>query len=73
MNIETNPGPLKYALSRLGLTSAKLRLPLVEPSERSCSDISAVLEDVTKKYHEGMAHVGALASQMRTEACNPGA
>ena len=29
---ETNPAPLKYALSLLGLMSAKVRLPLVEPT-----------------------------------------
>ncbi|MBO7276024.1 MAG: dihydrodipicolinate synthase family protein, partial [Clostridia bacterium] len=30
---ETNPIPLKYALSRLGLCSGAVRLPLTEPSE----------------------------------------
>lgn len=31
--VESNPGPVKYALSRLGLCSPTLRLPLAEPTE----------------------------------------
>lgn len=33
MFVEANPGPLKYALSRLGLCESVLRLPLCEPTE----------------------------------------
>lgn len=32
MFIETNPAPIKYAMSVLGMPSGKVRLPLVEPS-----------------------------------------
>jgi 4-hydroxy-tetrahydrodipicolinate synthase len=44
--IETNPGPVKYALSLLGRISPEVRLPLVMPGERSRSHIRQVLEDL---------------------------
>jgi len=40
---ETNPGPLKYALGLLGLMSAKVRLPLVEPTEHTKKEIETAL------------------------------
>ncbi len=43
---ETNPGPVKYALSRLGRCTAELRLPLVEPGERSRALIDEALAAV---------------------------
>ncbi|MEM7025529.1 MAG: 4-hydroxy-tetrahydrodipicolinate synthase [Pseudomonadota bacterium] len=41
--VEANPGPAKYALSRLGRISADIRLPLVEPGEASRPVIDAAL------------------------------
>lgn len=38
---ETNPAPVKYALSLAGLGDASLRLPLTEPSEALCEKIRA--------------------------------
>jgi 4-hydroxy-tetrahydrodipicolinate synthase len=43
---ETNPAPLKYALSLLGLMSAKVRLPLVEPTLATRQTIEALLAQV---------------------------
>ena len=43
---ETNPAPLKYALSLLGLMSAKVRLPLVEPTLDTRREIKAALARV---------------------------
>jgi 4-hydroxy-tetrahydrodipicolinate synthase len=40
---ESNPAPLKYALSLLGLMSAKVRLPLVEPTLDTRREIKAAL------------------------------
>ena len=40
---ETNPVPLKYALSLRGLMSPKVRLPLVEPAQETKRHIEAVL------------------------------
>lgn len=42
--IETNPGPIKYAMSQLGLAGGPLRLPLVEVSESSKQIIDSVLK-----------------------------
>ncbi|MBA2125272.1 4-hydroxy-tetrahydrodipicolinate synthase [Hyphomicrobium methylovorum] len=41
--IETNPGPVKYAVSRLGLCSTEMRLPMVPISEASRKAIDRVL------------------------------
>ena len=44
--IETNPSPVKYAVSRLGLCSADARLPLVPLTDASKKAIDAVLAQV---------------------------
>ncbi|QDH15753.1 4-hydroxy-tetrahydrodipicolinate synthase [Oecophyllibacter saccharovorans] len=41
---ETSPGPVKYALSRLGLCRPELRLPLVEPRPETRQRIDAALQ-----------------------------
>ncbi|MGO4685763.1 4-hydroxy-tetrahydrodipicolinate synthase [Hyphomicrobium sp. 2TAF46] len=41
--IETNPAPVKYAVSRLGFGTADMRLPMVSVSEASRRAIDAVL------------------------------
>jgi 4-hydroxy-tetrahydrodipicolinate synthase len=51
---EASPAPLKYALSRLGLMSSRLRLPLVEPTAQTRSEIDAVLADLSERYGEGL-------------------
>jgi 4-hydroxy-tetrahydrodipicolinate synthase len=35
MFVESNPGPVKYAAERLGLCSAKMRLPLAEITDKT--------------------------------------
>jgi 4-hydroxy-tetrahydrodipicolinate synthase len=42
--VETNPGPVKFALSRMGLCEPAWRLPMVAPSFASQQKIEAVLE-----------------------------
>ena len=44
--VESNPIPVKYAMSRMGLLEPVWRLPLVPPSETSRARIDAVLESV---------------------------
>lgn len=44
--IETNPAPAKYAVSRLGLCTADMRLPMVPLSEASKHAIDVVLSDL---------------------------
>jgi len=49
---ETNPAPLKYALSLLGLMSAQVRLPLVEPTLETRREIKAVLARIEECWSE---------------------
>lgn len=42
--IETNPAPMKYAMSRLGLAGGPVRLPLVEIKDSSKEIIDSVLK-----------------------------
>lgn len=46
MFCETNPIPVKYAASLMGLCSAEIRLPLTEPSESS----KEVIKDMLAEY-----------------------
>ncbi len=55
---ESNPAPVKYALSMLGLMSAKVRLPLVELSEQSRSAVGAVVAQLYDVYSDYM--IGSL-------------
>jgi 4-hydroxy-tetrahydrodipicolinate synthase len=49
---ESNPVPLKYALSLLGLTAAKVRLPMVELSNETKIEVAAAIEEVCEGYAE---------------------
>jgi 4-hydroxy-tetrahydrodipicolinate synthase len=40
---ETNPAPVKYALSLMGLMSGEVRLPLVAPTEQTKARVKSVL------------------------------
>ncbi len=44
--VETNPGPVKYAASRLGLCSPEMRLPLVPVCEQTKKAVDPVLAKV---------------------------
>jgi 4-hydroxy-tetrahydrodipicolinate synthase len=44
--VETNPGPVKYAASRLGLCKADTRLPLAPISDQTKAIVDAALEKV---------------------------
>jgi 4-hydroxy-tetrahydrodipicolinate synthase len=46
MFIETNPAPVKYAVSRLGLCTPDMRLPMVPLSDASKSAIDAVMKQL---------------------------
>jgi 4-hydroxy-tetrahydrodipicolinate synthase len=46
MFVETNPGPVKYAASRLGLCSADMRLPLAPVCDQTKKVVDAVLKKV---------------------------
>ncbi len=52
--LESNPAPLKYALSLLGLTSPRVRLPLVELSPQAKEQVSDVLMQLCDGYAGSM-------------------
>lgn len=46
MFCETNPGPVKYAASLIGLCNGEMRLPMVLPSEENKAKIKKVMKDM---------------------------
>ena len=46
MFCETNPGPVKYAVSRLGICTDEMRLPMVPVTDAGKKAIDAVLADL---------------------------
>jgi 4-hydroxy-tetrahydrodipicolinate synthase len=52
--LESNPAPLKYALSLFGIMSARVRLPLVELSESTKEQIRDTLEQLCDGYAGSM-------------------
>ena len=44
--VETNPGPVKYAVSRLGFGTAEMRLPMVAISDETRKAVDRVLRDL---------------------------
>ena len=44
--VESNPGPVKYAASRLGICSAEMRLPMVPVSDATKKAVDAVLDQL---------------------------
>ena len=44
--IESSPGPVKFAMSRMGLLEPTWRLPLVLPQQSSQEKIEAILESL---------------------------
>jgi 4-hydroxy-tetrahydrodipicolinate synthase len=45
--VETSPGPVKFAMSRMGLLEPVWRLPMVPPSPASQEKIERVLESLS--------------------------
>lgn len=43
--LETNPAPVKYALSKKGLCSLEMRLPMSAPSEETMKKIDKIIEE----------------------------
>ena len=52
--VESNPAPLKYALSLFGLMSPRVRLPLVELSEHAKQEVRDVLQRLCDGYAGAM-------------------
>jgi 4-hydroxy-tetrahydrodipicolinate synthase len=49
---ESNPAPVKYALSTMGLMSPRVRLPLVEPNTETKVEIERILVRLDTDYSE---------------------
>jgi 4-hydroxy-tetrahydrodipicolinate synthase len=49
---ESNPVPLKYSLSLLGLMSPKVRLPLVESTEHTKAELAVVMARICDAHFE---------------------
>jgi 4-hydroxy-tetrahydrodipicolinate synthase len=63
---ETSPAPLKYALSLLGLMSAKVRLPLVEVTNATKAELTTAMAPVCDRYSEYMlGKIGGFARSSR--------
>jgi 4-hydroxy-tetrahydrodipicolinate synthase len=60
---ESNPTPVKSALSLLNMMSARVRLPLVEPSPQTKAELAAVLCDVCERYPDWIVSRIAPAAQ----------
>lgn len=56
---ESSPAPLKYALSAMGLMSPKVRLPLVEVSDATRTEVAAAVAYVCEHHADGM--IGTMA------------
>ena len=63
---ESNPAPLKYALSLMRLMSPRVRLPLVELSSESKAEIEAVLGQLCREYPHDV-----IGSVRRTDCVAP--
>ena len=44
--IETSPGPVKFAMARMGLLEPVWRLPMVQPQKQSQEKVEAILEEI---------------------------
>ncbi len=66
---ESNPAPVKYALCLLGLMSARVRLPLVEPAEATREAVRAALMAIDEGHSECLIDGGGwLAAKVRAAA-----
>jgi len=64
---ESSPVPIKYALSLFGLMSSRVRLPLVELSERAKAEVTAVLARLCNDYSSSM--LGKIGGQRPVSRC----
>ena len=69
---ESDPAPVKYALSTMGLCSPRVRLPLVELKSETRAEIDAVLARVCERYPGYMIGKVARRDQTTAQPSNPG-
>jgi 4-hydroxy-tetrahydrodipicolinate synthase len=63
---ETNPAPLKYALSLLGLMTPRLRLPLVEVTDATKAEVASAVAGLLEYFGDyAIAKSGTPANDVR--------
>ena len=62
---ESNPAPLKYALSLMNLMSPRVRLPLVELKRETKAEIERILAHISAKYSGYL--IGDVTGQGRSD------
>jgi 4-hydroxy-tetrahydrodipicolinate synthase len=55
---EANPGPVKYAMARMGLLELTYRLPMVPPEPATRNKLDAVLESLGLLHEARITHAG---------------
>jgi len=70
---ETNPVPVKYALSLLNVMSARVRLPLTELSDHSKGEIASILTYLRERYADDVLASDTDAEPIVTEQLFPSA
>ena len=65
---ESNPAPVKYALSKLKIMSSRVRLPLVELKQATKAEIDAMLAELAERYTEFFGRGGVTQDQMLPHA-----
>jgi hypothetical protein len=65
---ESNPAPVKYALSKLRIMSPRVRLPLVEIKQATKPEIDAMLAELAERYTEFFGRGGVTQDQMLPHA-----
>jgi 4-hydroxy-tetrahydrodipicolinate synthase len=65
---EASPAPVKYALSLFGFMSANVRLPLVELTDRSRADLSAIMARLCDEYPDLIGTINKVFRPLQTVA-----
>jgi 4-hydroxy-tetrahydrodipicolinate synthase len=60
---ESNPGPVKYALSVMNIVSPRVRLPLVELTNPTMAEIDGILAQLSALYSDYL--IGSASPQER--------
>jgi dihydrodipicolinate synthase/N-acetylneuraminate lyase len=63
---ETNPVPVKYALSLLDVMPSRVRLPLTELGEHSKAEVTSILTYLRERYADDV-----LASDRNVQSTTP--
>jgi len=65
---ESNPAPVKYALSKLKIMSPRVGLPLAELKQATKAEVDAILAELAERYTESLVEGGAMQDQTLPQA-----